>query len=60
MFDETGPQVTDGFGDHVAFHCWGIGEAANGTTANHGDRVATDPGGDTFSLKFSGQSNQPR
>jgi hypothetical protein len=29
MFDETGPQVTDGFGDHVAFHCWGIGEAAN-------------------------------
>jgi hypothetical protein len=54
MFDETGPQVTDGFGDHVAFHCWGIGEAANGTMANHGYCVGTDPGGDTFSLKFSG------
>ena len=31
VFDETGPQLTDGFADHMALHCWGIGEAANGT-----------------------------
>jgi hypothetical protein len=60
-FDETGPQMTDGFADHVTLHCWGVGEAANGTTTNHGYCVGTDPSGDTFATKFSGeQSSQDK
>ena len=54
-FDETGPELTDGFADHVALHCWGIGEAANGITANHGYCVGTDPSGDTLASKFAGE-----
>jgi hypothetical protein len=57
IFDETGPQLTDGFADHVALHCWGIGETANGTAANQGYCVGTDPSGDTLASKFSGEKS---
>ncbi|MGD0108001.1 MAG: hypothetical protein ABSC06_28800 [Rhodopila sp.] len=54
-FDETGPQLADGFADHLTLHCWGIGEVANGITANHGYCVGTDPSGDQIASKFAGE-----
>ena len=57
VFDENGPQLTDGFADHMSLHCWGIGEVANGTLANQGYCVGTDPSGDTLALKVSGKKS---
>ena len=57
MFDETGPQLTDGFADHMTVHCWGIGETANGTVTNQGYCAGIDPSGDTLAWKFSGEKS---
>ena len=55
MFDETGPQLTDGFADHVALHCWGFSETANGTMTQHGYCLGTDPSGDQIASRFAGE-----
>jgi hypothetical protein len=54
-FDETGPQLTDGFVDHMTLHCWGTTEAANGTRTQNGYCVGTDPSGDQIASKFAGE-----
>jgi hypothetical protein len=52
FFDETAAQLTDGFADHMAFHCWGTTEVADGQASNQGYCTATDPTGDLIEAKF--------
>jgi hypothetical protein len=52
VFDEIGVQTTNGFGDHMTFHCWGTAEIANGESSNQGYCVGTDPSGDLIEAKF--------
>jgi hypothetical protein len=44
--DENGLTVTDGFLDHMTWHCWGIGSFVNGVGQSHGYCVGTDRVGD--------------
>jgi hypothetical protein len=44
--DENSFTITDGFLDHMAWHCWGFGDWAKGIGAPHGTCVGTDPMGD--------------
>jgi hypothetical protein len=53
IFDENGVQVTNGFADHMTFHCWGTNQIANGESASEGHCVATDPTGDLLETRFS-------
>lgn len=53
IFDENGVQVTNGFGDHFTFHCWGTNEIANGDSTSQGYCVGTDPTGDLVEVKFA-------
>jgi hypothetical protein len=52
-FDETGAQITSGFADHMAFHCWGTTEVANHEAAGEGHCVGTDPGGDLIETEIA-------
>ena len=40
--------LTNGFGDHVTWRCWGSGDYMNGVGQDSGYCVATDPSGDQF------------
>jgi hypothetical protein len=51
-FDENGISVSDGFLDHLTWHCWGLTDRANGMFQNHGNCVATDPAGDQLVADF--------
>jgi hypothetical protein len=55
-FDENGLSLTDGFLDHVTWHCWGLGDRANGVVQGRGYCVGTDPAGDQ--LVFDLESNK--
>jgi hypothetical protein len=57
IFDETGAQLTNGFADHVTFHCWGTGDDTNGITTDLGYCVGTDPAGDQLALQFSDEKH---
>jgi hypothetical protein len=46
--DMDGLSLTNGFGDHVTWHCWGAGDYANGMGGDHGYCVGTDISGDQF------------
>jgi hypothetical protein len=46
--DENGMSLTNGFGDHVIWRCWGSGDYTNGVGQDSGYCVATDPSGDQF------------
>ena len=46
--DENGMSLTNGFGDHVTWHCWGLGDYTNRVGQDSGYCVATDPSGDQF------------
>jgi hypothetical protein len=46
--DESIMTLTNGFGDHVIWHCWGSGDYTNGVGQDSGYCVATDPSGDQF------------
>jgi hypothetical protein len=58
VFDETGVQVSNGFADHMTFHCWGTSEVTNGEAVNQGYCVATDPTGDLIEGKFAGDKHR--
>jgi hypothetical protein len=46
VWDENGLSLTNGFQDHMTWHCWGLGDFTNGTGQGHGYCVGTDPAGD--------------
>jgi hypothetical protein len=52
-FDGNGPSLTNGFADHMTWHCWGFGDYANGTGADQGYCVGTDISGDQVIDFFS-------
>ena len=52
VFDENGLSLSDGFLDHMTWHCWGLADFANGVGAPHGTCVLTDPAGDQISGDF--------
>jgi hypothetical protein len=45
-FDGNGPSLTNGFADHMTWHCWGAGDYTNGTGRDEGYCVGTDISGD--------------
>jgi hypothetical protein len=46
VWNENGSSITDGFLDHVTWHCWGTGDFVNGVGQEQGYCVGTDPAGD--------------
>jgi hypothetical protein len=46
VWDENGVSLTDGFLDHVTWHCWGTGDFTKGVGQEQGYCVGTDPAGD--------------
>jgi len=52
-FDENGLSVGQGVGDHMTWHCWGMGDYTNASGQNHGHCVGIDPGGDQIALDFA-------
>ena len=53
VFDENGAELTNGFADHMTWHCWGTGEVANGEAVEQGYCVGTDPTGDLLEAKVA-------
>jgi hypothetical protein len=51
-FDENGLTLTNGFGDHMTWHCWGWADFTNGMGQGQGYCVATDPAGDQVVWNF--------
>jgi hypothetical protein len=52
VFDENGLSLSDGFLDHMTWHCWGSADFASGVGAPSGTCVGTDPAGDQMSGDF--------
>jgi len=46
VWDENGLTLTNGFQDHMTWHCCGLGDFTNGMGQGHGYCVGTDPSGD--------------
>ena len=44
--DENGLSLTNGFGDHMTWHCWVTGDYTGGMGQDQGYCVGTDPAGD--------------
>src|SRR5271156_4456989 len=45
-FDANGLSLTNGFGDHMTWHCWGTGDFTSGTGQEQGYCVGTDGSGE--------------
>jgi hypothetical protein len=58
-FDETGLDVTDGFIDHMIWHCWGTGDMVRGVEVDQGHCTATDVSGDKLAAKFVSEKHAP-
>jgi hypothetical protein len=56
-FDDNGLSLTNGFEDHMTWHCWGMGDLTNGAAQNHGYCVGTDPAGDQLVFDFSDEKH---
>jgi hypothetical protein len=50
--EETGLNMTDGFLDHMTWHCWGNGDYVKGMGVDQGHCIATDLSGDKLIAKF--------
>jgi hypothetical protein len=53
VFDENGTQETDGFADHMTFHCWGTSIVENGEAAADGYCIGIDPARNLLQVKFA-------
>jgi hypothetical protein len=51
--DENSFTITDGFLDHMSWHCWGGGDFVKGIGAPHGSCVGTDSSGDQIVFDFA-------
>jgi hypothetical protein len=58
-FDENGLWLGKGFGDHVTFHVFGLGDIANGMEQFRGYSVGTDPSGDQIVVDFASDGKFP-
>ena len=58
--DETGFTLTNGFLDHVTWHCWGTADYSNGIGQTQGGYcVGTDPAGDQLAITISDEKHAP-
>jgi hypothetical protein len=58
--DETGFTLTNGFLDHVTWHCWGTADYSNGMGQIQGGYcVGTDPAGDQLAITISDEKHAP-
>ena len=48
VWDENGLVLTDGFSDHMTYHCFGTADIIQGVEQDQGYCVATDTAGDQF------------
>jgi hypothetical protein len=53
--DENGQSLGKGLVDHMAWHCWGTGDFANGVGQYRGYCVGTDPVGDQIVGSFASE-----
>ena len=58
-WEENGLQLTDGFLDHVTWHCWGTGDYVNGMGQDRGNCVGTDPSGDQEVFSTDDEKHSP-
>ena len=59
VFDETGLSLTDGFADHMTWHCWGMTEFTKGMGEDQGYCLGTDLAGDKILMKLAGEKHAP-
>jgi hypothetical protein len=52
-WDGNGLSFTNGFGDHMGWHCWATGDYTNGAGLDQGYCVGTDTSGDQIIDIFS-------
>ena len=45
-FNDYAASVSDGFGDHITWNCFGLGDYTKGIGRNHAYCVGADPSGD--------------
>jgi hypothetical protein len=58
--DETGFTLTNGFVDHMTWHCWGTQDYTNGMGQIQGGYcVGTDQAGDQLALTLSDEKHAP-
>ena len=57
--DENGLYLGKGFGDHVTWHAFGMGDIANGMQQFHGYSVGTDPSGDQIVAEYASDGKFP-
>ena len=52
IYDQNGLSVGEEIFNHSTWHCWGLGDYANGQGQDHGYCVATDPTGDQVTVDW--------
>ncbi|MBV8615010.1 MAG: hypothetical protein JOY66_14775 [Acetobacteraceae bacterium] len=57
IYDNNGLSVGEGIFNHFTWHCWGLGDYANGQGQDHGYCVATDPTGDQVAVDWKDESH---
>ena len=57
-FEENGPQLSDGFADHITWHCWGTVEYSKGEGQGQGHCVGTDPSGDQIAMTVNDEKHK--
>lgn len=51
--------VSNGFGDHITWNCFGLGDYTKGMGHNHGYCVGTDPSGDQLVMDWVDEDHTP-
>ena len=59
-FDTNALSITDGFLDHMTWHCLGMADFTNGVGQGHGYCVGTDPTGDQVVWNFGPDEKHAR
>ena len=55
--DQSGVTLTNGFTDHVVWHCWGTNDAVKGMAQWSGYCTGTDPAGDQLVYNCVGEKH---
>jgi hypothetical protein len=58
-FDDTGLSLTDGFADHMTWHCWGMTDFTKGMGEDQGYCLGTDLAGEKILMRLTGEKHAP-
>jgi hypothetical protein len=58
-FDENGLTLSEGFGDHMTYLCFGLADILSGMNQYQGHCVGTDPNGDQIAVDFASDGKFP-